>query len=426
MKNFPDLANARHKSDPNPIYSRLRTESPVLQIIAGDKKPAWLLTRYADVASALKDPRLAKNPYRALRPDEQKQQLPWMPEFLRPLTASMLDQDPPDHNRLRNLVHQAFTPRRVEGLRARIQTITNELISKMRGESKVDLIAAIAAPLPMTVICEMLGVPENERARFRAMTNRIVTVVSPTEMFLAMPFLWMLLRYVRNLIERKRTSKEDDLLTALVHAEENGSSLSQDELVSMVFLLLIAGHETTVNLIASGTLALLDDPESLERLRQDPNLMKPAIEELLRFTSPVEIATERYSTEEITYGEWTIPRGQRIFASIYAANFDDTVFTQPERLRLDREPNRHLSFGGGPHYCLGAPLARMEAQIAMTAIVNELPELRLAVARESVRWKPSMALRSLKRLPVRCNPAPTRVSGVSSARSVQSTSAAVP
>jgi len=409
MMYAPDLAGVRHKANPIPLYSQIRAETPVVQIMAGDKKPAWLLTRYSDVAQALKDPRLGKNAFRILRPDELKTQVTWVPSFLRPLACTMLDQDPPDHNRLRSLVHQAFTPKRVEDLRGRVQTLTNELIAKARRRGEFDLMESIAAPLPMTVICEMLGVPEEDRARFRSMTNRIVTIVSPTDMFLAMPILWMFVRYVRSLIERRRKSPGDDLLTALILAEEAGSRMSQDELVAMAFLLLVAGHETTVNLITSGTLALLDDPASLERLRKEPGLLKSSVEELLRFTTPVEIATERYTTEEVTYGDQKIPRGQRIFASLFAANFDNDVFEHPERLQLDREPNRHLAFGAGAHYCLGAPLARMEGQIALHAIVNELPGLRLAIPRSSVRWKPSLGLRSLVRLPVHCHRSSTYV-----------------
>lgn len=404
----PDLASAKHKADPAPIYAQLRAQSPVVHIIASDKKPAWLITRYADVASTLKDPRLAKNPFRVLSEKQRKEQVPWMPWFLKPLSQSMLDQDPPDHNRLRSLVQQAFTPRRVEDLRTRIETITHDLIAKIRARGEADLLDALAAPLPMTVISEMLGVPLEDRARFRSLTNRAVTIVTPTDFLLATPTFWMLMRYVRSLIEKRRKSTSDDLLTALVHAEEAGSRLSEDELLSMVFLLLIAGHETTVNLITSGTLALLDDPASLERLRKEPALMKPAVEELLRLASPVELATERYTTEDIRIGDQTIPKGQRVFPAILSANYDEEVFEKPMKLMIDREPNRHLAFGGGPHYCLGAPLARLEAQIAMTAIVNELPNLKLAVPRSSVRYKPSQLLRSIEQLPIRCSPAKVR------------------
>jgi cytochrome P450 len=341
----------------------------------------------------------------ALTAEERKQQVPWMPGFLRPLTQSMLDQDPPDHGRLRSLVHQAFTPRRIEDLRARVEVIASDLVARARARGTIDLLEDFAAPLPMTVISEMLGVPEDERRRFRVWTNRIIRAITPTDMLLTIPTLWMLLRYVRGLVKRRRSEGGDDLIAALIRAEEAGSQLSDDELLSMVMLLLIAGHETTVNLIASGTLALLDQPEAMERLAREPALMPSAVEELLRFTGPVDLATERYSTEAVTYAERTIPRGQRVFAVLGSANHDPSVFADPERLKLDREPNRHMAFGGGPHYCLGAPLTRLEGQIAFRVLLREVPGLRLAVPRASLRWKPNQLLRGLTALPVRCDAA---------------------
>lgn len=411
MFSVPDLSSPRHKANPHPLYARLRSEAPVVQIVFGDKKPAWLVTRYADVAAALKDPRLAKNPFRTLTAEEQGRQIPWIPKFIRPLMSGMLDQDPPDHTRLRGLVHKAFTPRTVEELRLRIEAITGGLVARARARGGMDLLEELAVPLPITVISEMLGVPEPERPRFRALTSRVVSIVSPTDMLRALPSLWMLMRYLRSLIARRRRTGGDDLLAALIRAEEAGDRLSEDELLAMVMLLLAAGHETTVNLIASGTLALLDDESALERLRQEPALINldrgPAVEELLRFTSPVDISTERYSTVDVEFGEHVIPRGQRVFAVLGSANHDEQVFASPERLVLDREPNRHLAFGHGPHYCLGAPLARLEAKIAFTAIVQDLPGLELAVPRESLRWRPSQILRGLARLPVRCAVAPS-------------------
>jgi cytochrome P450 len=409
MMHIPTLATAEHKAYPFPTYARLRAEAPVVKFTAGDKKPAWLISRYADVAAALKDPRLSKNPFRTLTAQQRKEQMPWMPAFLRPLSQTMLDQDPPDHGRLRSLVHQAFTPRRVEGLRGRVEAISADLAARARAAGTIDLLEDFAAPLPMTVICEMLGVPEDERRRFRAWTTRLMRAVAPVDMILAMPTMWLMLRYLRDLVKRRRNEGGDDLLAALIRAEEGGSRLSDDELLSMVMLLLIAGHETTVNLIASGTLALLDQPEQLARLSREPALMPPAVEELLRHTSPVELATERYTTEEVTYAGQTIPRAQRVFAVLGSANHDPDVFEDPERLTLDREPNRHLAFGGGPHYCLGAPLTRLEAQIAFRVILQDLPGLRLAVPRASLRWKANQILRSLTRLPVRCDVRPTHV-----------------
>ncbi|WP_438017780.1 cytochrome P450 [Sorangium sp. So ce315] len=406
MKSIPDISGAQHKANPHPLYARLRAEAPVVHILFGDRKPAWLVTRHADVASALKDPRLGKDPFRALTERERAAQTPWTPSFLRPLTKSMLDQDPPDHNRLRALVHQVFTPRRVEDLRGRIVTITEGLVAQARARGAFDLLEELALPLPIRVIGELLGIPEADWPRFRAWTNRLVGLRTSLDMVRAAPSLYMLMRYLRALVEERRRTGGDDLIAALVRAEEEGSRLSEDELLAMVFLLVAAGHETTVNLIASGTLALLDDPESLDRMRREPGLIKPAVEELLRFTSPVDLATERYTTEDVAFGEHVIPRGQRVFPVLGSANHDEQVFASPDRLTLDREPNRHLGFGNGAHYCLGAPLARLEAQIAFPAIVRDLPGLRLAVPRASLTWRPSTVLRGLTRLPVTCAAAP--------------------
>ncbi|WP_437734519.1 cytochrome P450 family protein [Sorangium sp. So ce1335] len=406
MMSIPDISSARHKANPHPLYARLRSEAPVVRVVFGDGKPAWLVTRYADVASALKDPRLGKDPFRVLSAEERARETPWVPGFLRPLSRSMLDQDPPDHTRLRALVHQVFTPRRVEDLRGRIVTITEGLVARARARGAFDLLEELALPLPMAVICELLGVPEADWPRFRAWTNRLVGIVTSLDTVLAIPSLYMLVRYLRALVEKRRRAGGDDLIAALVRAEEEGSRLSEDELLAMVFLLIVAGHETTVNLIASGTLALLDDPGALDLLRRGPAPIKPAVEELLRFTSPVDLATERFTTEDVAFGEHVIPRGQRVFAVLGSANHDEQVFASPERLVLDREPNRHLAFGSGVHYCLGAPLARLEAQIAFPAIVRDLPGLRLAVPRASLTWKPSLPLRGLTRLPVRCAAAP--------------------
>src|SRR5262245_9225832 len=402
MLHIPNLAGADHKANPFPLYARLRKEAPVAQFTGGDKRPAWLIARYSDVAEALRDPRLAKNALRALTPEEQKRQLPWMPSFLAPATRSMLDQDPPDHSRLRSLVHQAFTPARVESLGARIETIANELAARAKARGAVDFIEDFAAPLPLTVISEMLRVPDGERIRFRRLMSRVLKAFTPAAFMLALPTVWSLMRYLRSLIKRRRGDGGDDLLAALIRAEEAGSRLSDEELLSMVLLLLLAGHETTVNLIASGLLALFDQPDAYAWLAAEPSLMGRAVEELLRFTSPVDLASDRYSTDEVVYSGCRIPRGQRIFALIGSANHDPEVFENPERLVLDREPNKHLAFGNGPHYCLGAALSRLEARIAFNVILRELPGLALAVPRESLRWKPNQIFRGLAALPVHC------------------------
>ncbi len=220
------------------------------------------------------------------------------------------------------------------------------------------------------------------------------------EMLRVVPHAWAFLRYVRQLLARRRAELGDDLITALLHAEEAGSSLSEDEVVAMVFLLLIAGHETTVNLIASGTLALLEHPDERERLRAEPALITSAIEELLRFTSPVDIATERYAREEVIIAGTPIPRGGLVLAAIGSANRDERHYPDPDTLNLTREPNRHLAFGQGAHYCLGAPLARLEGQIAIATLLRRLPKLRLAVPAASLHWRRGLILRGLTALPV--------------------------
>ncbi|HYV43943.1 MAG TPA: cytochrome P450 [Myxococcaceae bacterium] len=400
MSTQPDLASPEFRANPWPWYAELRHRTPVHQITFTDGKPAWLILRYPDVAAALKDPRLAKNPYRTLSPEEQKKNLPWMPGFLKPLTMSMLDQDPPDHTRLRGLVHKAFTPGTVEQLRAGIERRCDQLLAGAKARGQMDLVSDFALPVPLFVITEMLGIPMEDRHRFRKWTDRMVSVSKPSEMFLALPAIWAFLRYVRGLVVGRRKALGDDIISALIRAEEGGDHLSEDELVAMVFLLLVAGHETTVNLISTGTLAMLDQPEAWERLRGDPSLAPSAVEELLRFTSVVEFGTERYTTVDYDVGGVVIPKGQRVFGVVGSANHDETAFEDPETLRLDRKPNHHLTFGGGAHYCLGAPLARMEAQIAFRALLREAPNLELAVPREDVRHKKGMALRALRALPV--------------------------
>jgi cytochrome P450 len=251
------------------------------------------------------------------------------------------------------------------------------------------------------VIAELLGVPAEDHTKFHRWSNRLVSVSSKRDMLLALPAALAFVRYLRKLIERRRADPQDDLITALIRAEEAGDKLSKDELLAMAFLLLVAGHETTVNLIASGTLALLEHPEQMKKLRREPSLVTPAVEELLRYTSPVEMATERYAREDVEIEGTTIPRGELVLAVLGSANRDERHFEDPDVLDLARDPNKHLAFGrGGVHHCLGAPLARMEGQIAISAFLRRFPEARLAVAPRSLRWRRGVFLRGLQRLPL--------------------------
>jgi cytochrome P450 PksS len=400
----PDLASPRFKANPYPFYARLRNEAPVWRTTLRDRRTAWLITRYEDVAGVLKDRTFAKDPLNAMDP-EQRAKTPWVPGFLKPLERNMLDLDDPDHARLRALVSKAFTPRLVEQLRGRIEALCEELLDAMdrKGgrQGGAELVADYALPLPATVIAELLGVPAQDHNKFHRWSSRMLSVSSSRDMMRALPAALAFVRYLRKMFERRRIDPKDDLMTALVQAEEAGDKLSEDELLAMGFLLLVAGHETTVNLIASGTLALLENPEQMEKLKEDPLLIGPAVEELLRYTSPVDMATERYAREDVQVAGTTIPRGELVLAVLGSANRDERHFEHPDALDLARDPNRHLAFGrGGVHHCLGAPLARIEGQIAVGAFLRRFPEASLAVRPDSLRWRRGLFLRGLKRLPL--------------------------
>ena len=395
----PDLASPRFKANPHGFYARLRATAPVHRAALPGGQTAWLVTRYDDVAATLKDERLAKDVTNALL-DEQQARQPWMPGFLKPLTRNMLDLDGTDHARLRALVHKAFTPRLVEQLRGRVQALADDLLDAVPDSGRIDLIRDYALPLPLTVISDLLGVPRADRRQFHRWSRRIVSVTSARDLPAALPAIWFFMRFLRRLFAIRRADPQDDLLTALLRAEEAGDTLSEDELLAMVFLLLTAGHETTVNLIGSGALALLEHPDQLALLRENPALGKTAIEELLRFTSPVEMATQRYAREPIAIAGTTIPRGDQVLAVLASANRDERQFAQPGLLDLTRAPNRHLALGQGIHYCLGAPLARLEGQIAIVTLLRRAPDLRLTVPPDALRWRKGLFLRGLERLPL--------------------------
>jgi cytochrome P450 PksS len=395
-----NIASPEFKADPFPFYARLRAEAPVFRVPLAGGQSAWLITRYDDVALALKDERFTKDRTKAQTPEQAAQQ-PWVPGLFKPLARNMLDLDPPDHTRLRALVQKAFTPRLVEQLRPRVEALANDLLDAARGRGRLDLIRDYALPVPTTVIAEMLGVPPGDRHAFTRWSRALVSAApSSWGMLRVIPAAWSFLRYVRAGIRSRRQAPGDDLISALVRVEDAGGQLSEDELVAMVFLLLVAGHETTVNLIGNGVLALLQHPTELERLRQDPTLAPSAVEELLRYGSPLLTATERYAREDVAVAGATIPRGELVYAVLASANRDEGHFRDPDTLDLSRAPNPHLAFGLGPHYCLGAALARLEGQVAIQALVRRAPGLRLAVPAGSLRWRRGLVLRGLEALPV--------------------------
>src|SRR6266436_5848429 len=370
--------------DPYPTYHVLRSQDPVHHSPLG----FWVLTRYADVIAMLRDPRLIKEPIAAFVAARFGMAVPFG------LGLSMLDRDPPDHTRLRGLVSKAFTPKALESLRPRIQQIVDELVDQVESRGEMDLVEEFAYPLPVIVICEMLGVPVKDHERFKHwgldIARGLDAIMLPPDSEVgkrSMIGRKALAEYFRELIAERRAAPRGDMLSALIAAEEAGDKLDEDELLATCILLLIAGHETTVNLIGNGTLALLRHPEQMEKLRRDPSLVESAVEELLRFEGPVETATERYALEDVQISGATIPRGGLVYVVLASANRDERQFDNPDTLDITRQNNRHLAFGQGIHSCLGAALARIEAQIAINALLRRSPFLQLARPAREIRWK---------------------------------------
>lgn len=358
------------------------------------------------MVAAFKDERLVSNRLNAPTQDRPlKEHL--LHRLFGPLNRNMLGSDESDHGRLRGLVQQAFTARRVEELRSRIQSLTEELLDRVAGNQQIDVVRDYALPLPSIVIAQMLGVPVADRERFHRWSDAMLSLnaMEWLGMMRAAPIVISFFRYIRKLVRLRRKEPQDDLVSALVAAEQAGDKLSEDEVVAMIFLLLIAGHETTVNLIGNGTLSLLENPAQLEKLRAQPSLMPAAVEELARYDGPLEVANARWARCDITISGMTIPKGDPALLSLTSANRDPQQFTSPEKLDLTRAANRHVAFGQGIHYCLGAVLARMEAQIAFTTLLRRFPEIKLAVRRTALCWRKSLVLHGLKALPLSLAPA---------------------
>ncbi|GAA2782007.1 cytochrome P450 [Saccharopolyspora taberi] len=386
-------------TDPHSHYARLRPEAPVHRIRAYSGFPLWIVTRYAEARQVLADPRFAKNFQRVS--DLIESQLPPDADgrkFSADLGAHMLNMDPPDHTRLRKLVVKAFTARRVEALRPRIEEITAELLDRIEGRPAADLIDEFAFPLPIKVITELLGVDESRRDEFREWSNVLVDSSDQQAIETASE---QMKDYLVELLGKKRAQPGDDLLTALIEAEDDHDRLTEGELIAMVFLLLVAGHETTVNLIGNCVLALLTNQDQLAALRADLDLVDGAIEETLRFESPVMQSTFRYTTEAAEIGGVEIPADQVVWVALGSANRDGERFEDPEVFDIRRTTTGHLAFGHGIHFCLGAPLARMEGQIAVRRLLERFPDLALDGPADDLRWRVSNLMRGLEELPVR-------------------------
>ena len=391
------------RDDPYQFFRLLREHEPVHHTPFG----VYLVSRHADAAAIVRDPHLSSDQrnselYQAFAeaaPAFDEDTMDQMNDVV------MLFKDPPDHTRLRGLVSKAFTPKMVERLRVRVQAIVDERLDEVeaRSDGRMDVVTDLAYPLPVVIICELLGVPPEDHATFSAWSSELAAsidpdpLLSPDQRARIQEAGNAFLEYFTDLIERRRRSLRDDLLSALIEAEEGGDRLTEEELLGTALFLLIAGHETTVNLIGNGTLALLQHRDQLDRLRDDPSLDRRAVEELLRFDSPVQL-TQRITLDEYRLGDVTIPKGQNLVPLLGAANRDPAEFDDPDRLDLGREnANRHVAFGGGHHFCLGAALARLEGAAAIGTLVRRFPAIELAG--EPVR-RTTFTLRGLEHLPV--------------------------
>jgi cytochrome P450 len=389
-------------ADPFPFYEALRGRGPVRRVVTARGVEAWLIARYEDGLAALSDPRFSSD----LRDATDTRLLDQLPTTEREsFMRSMIRVGPPDHTRLRRLVSKAFTARRVVALRPRVQEIADGLLDAVLPAGRADLVADFALPLPVTVISELLGVPPEDRSGFQKWTD-IMLAQHPDHLDKeVMDDAWRRMwSYLEDLLAAKRASPGDDLLSALITARDAEGSLSEDELVSMAFLLLVAGYITTVNLIGGGVAALLANPAQLKLLRDDPGLLPGAVEEFLRYDGPVNPGIIRFPIEDVEIGGVTIPRGATVLIATAIADRDPEHFADPDRLDVTRTENAHLAFGHGLHYCLGAPLARLEGEIAIGTVLRRLPNLALAVPPSELEWQIA-SLRGPKRLPVTFTPA---------------------
>jgi cytochrome P450 len=386
----------------------VRKLGAVHPVTLADGHSAWLIVRYDEARAALNDSRLSKDMHAALATgaDLVAEGLPG-PDFAR----HMLSVDPPDHTRLRRLVSAAFSPRRVEALRPRVQCIVDDLLDQIADQGpdrRVDLVSAFAFPLPFTVICELLGVPSAQRDSLgRGLTALLVPTTSPAEYELAKEASDAVVAMLSTLVETKQNMPGDDLVSALISARDGDERLNSQELLSTVFQLIVAGHDTTTSLIGNSVVALLRNPEQLALLRSNPGKITAAVEEFLRYDAPVPHATFRYATEPVQIGEVTIPVGAQVIISLAAANRDPDRYPDSELLEIDRENARHLGFGHGIHHCLGAALARMEAELALGTLLRRFLQLSLAVPADDLHWGhgDGLVLRGLTELPVIPGPA---------------------
>jgi cytochrome P450 len=402
------LLSGELTANPFPMLAQMRSIGalvPLLLPMGGVGSQAWMITRMEEAVRVLKDhAHFTVNPtsldaedlFRANSASAPSDQSTFL------FGDSMISVDEPDHRRLRGLVSKAFTPRYIESLRPHIQHIADELLDAVQDQGQMDLVNDFAYPLPINVISDMLGVPEADRPQIRVWSETLATSMGDPERRdeRTLAHLRAFASYAKHLVDEKRQHPADDLTSQLVQLEEEGDRLSEAELLSMITLLIFAGHETTSNLIGIGALTLLDHPDQLAKLQADLSLVPSAVEELLRFNGPVFTGVPRFATEELELAGQHINKGDVLVIALSSANRDETQFTQPDELEIARTLNRHIAFGQGIHVCLGAPLARLEGEIAFTTLLTRMPALHLDIPRESISWRLSSNVRGLTALPV--------------------------
>lgn len=375
--------------NPYPVYEKLRKEEPVFRVMFPHGEFGWIITRYEDAVQILKDPRFTKDIAKRYGPENQSI-----------FVNNMLFSDPPDHRRLRGLVQKAFTPKLIADMRSHIQEIADDLLDNLASQEKMNLIDDFAFPLPIIVISEILGVPLEDQDKFRMWSNSIIDASSSEHAEMFEQHAREFTEYLNAWFAKVRKDTGNDLISQLVTAEDSGQQLSENELLGVVSLLIIAGHETTVNLIGNGILALLEHPEQRELLIKQPELIHKAIEEMLRYNGPVEFSTSRWALEDIEFRGQHIAQGELVIVALDSANRDEQQFKDADVFDITREKSSHLAFGTGIHLCLGAPLARLEGEIAVSTLLNRFPNMQLQTDVNELEWRPGMIVRGVKEIPV--------------------------
>jgi len=389
--------------NPYPAFQHFREHGPIEQMIMPNGQKAWMIFNYEAAVTALKEERLIKDASKFInqgaKEERSKQSVAYHNPFV---SRHMLNVDPPDHRRLRNLVQKAFTPRVVSNLQPKIEAIANELLNHMQGQTTVDIIETFAFPLPITVICDLLGIPLEDREQFRMWSSIFVEAVNdPEQMQKIIPVMEDFSKYIDAFVDSKQHNLQDDLISHLIEAEENGDQLTKLEVRSLIFLLIIAGHETTVGLIGNGIFTLLQHPEQLDKLNKDRTLIDSAIEEMLRYEGPVEFSSTRWAAEDLTFYGQNISKGELVLVALSSADHDPEHFSDPDTFDITRRYNQHLAFGKGIHHCLGAPLARLEGKIAILTLLERYPHLQFAAEPNALQWRPGLLIRGLKQLPIK-------------------------